>query len=61
MCINTVCRNSIHHFKIGITCYRYSVLFLPPPRRLCFRLGLFVGLRVCLFVNKITLKLMDRF
>ena len=34
---------------------------LPPPRRLCFCLGLFVGLWFCLFVNKITQKLIDRF
>ena len=37
-------------------------LLLPPPRRLYFRLGLFVlSLFVRLFVNKITQKLMDGF
>ena len=49
-CLHTKCIHQENYMT-------FELHLLPPPRRLCFRLGLFV----CAFVNNITQKLMDGF
>ena len=59
-CFTTSISHGVENPRLWGTRLSNAIFYLlPPSTRLCFRLGLSVRLFVCLFVNKITQKLMD--